>query len=118
MSRRIFARPGLGRGLAWLFSVALFAAAAAGQPPEMPPSVVRFTEARSHDVHRTISLTGSVESRRESVVATEVAGVVSRLHAREGDRVKRGEPLAGLRSEEIRLRLEAARGQLQEAEAR
>jgi RND family efflux transporter MFP subunit len=104
--------------LAWLFSVALFAAAAAGQPPEMPPSPVRYTEARSHDVHRTISLTGSVESRRESVVATEVAGVVSRLHAREGDRVKRGEPLAGLRSEEIRLRLEAARGQLQEADAR
>jgi RND family efflux transporter MFP subunit len=84
----------------------------------MPPSPVRFTEARSHDARRTISLTGSVESRRSSLVATEVAGLVSRLHAREGDRVKRGEALVELRSEEIRLRLDAARGQLQEAEAR
>lgn len=94
------------------------AAPAAGQPPGMPPSPVRFTEARSHDVRRTVSLSGSVQSRRASLVATEVAGVVSRLYAREGDAVKRGDALAGLRSEEIRLRLEAARGQLQEAEAR
>ena len=84
----------------------------------MPPAPVRFTEARSHEVRRTISLTGSVESRRASLVATEVAGAVSRLYAREGDRVKRGAALVGLRSEGIRLRLEAARGQLQEAEAR
>jgi len=104
--------------VAWLLLAGGFAGAAAGQPPEMPPSPVRFTEARSHDVRRTISLTGSVASRRASLVATEVAGVVSHLHAREGDRVKRGAALAGLRSEEIRLRLEAARGQLQEAEAR
>ena len=79
MSRRVFARSGLGTGLAWLVSVGGFAAAAAGQPPEMPPSPVRFTEARSHDVRRTISLTGSVASRRASLVATEVAGVVARL---------------------------------------
>ncbi len=116
MSRGIFARPGLV--FAYGLSICAFAGAAAGQPPEMPPAPVRFTEARSHDVRRTISLTGSVESRRASLVATEVAGAVSRLYAREGDRVKRGAALVGLRSEGIRLRLEAARGQLQEAEAR
>lgn len=104
--------------LAWLLAAVAFGGAAFAQPPGMPPSPVRFTEARSHDLRRTISLTGSVESRRASLVATEVAGVVSRLYAREGDQVKRGAALAGLRSEEIRLRLEAARGQLQEAEAR
>ena len=104
--------------ICWLVSTAALAGAAAGQPPEMPPSPVRFTEARGQDVRQTIPLTGSVSSRRASLVATEVAGVVARLHAREGDPVKRGEALAGLRSEEIRLRLEAARGQLQEAEAR
>ena len=104
--------------LACALLLGLVAGPAAAQPPEMPPAPVRFTEARAHDVRRTISLTGSVESRRTSVVATEVAGAVSRLYAREGDHVERGAALAGLRSEEIRLRLEAARGQLQEAEAR
>ena len=106
------------RGLGWLASAGLFAAAATAQPPEMPPSPVRFTEARSHEVRQTVSLTGSVASRRASLVATEVAGVVARLRARDGDRVERGAALVDLRSDEIRLRLEAARGQLQEAEAR
>ena len=118
MSGRDLLRPGPRIGLACLLAAAGLAAVAAAQPPEMPPAPVRFTEARSLDVRRTISLTGSVESRRASLVATEVAGVVARLHAREGDEVERGAPLAALRSEEIRLRLEAARGQLQEAEAR
>ncbi len=118
MSRGLPARSGANTVAAWLLTAGLFAAAAAAQPPEMPPSPVRFTEARSHDVRRTISLTGSVDSRRASLVATEVAGAVSRLYAREGDRVERGAPLVGLRAEEIRLRLEAARGQLQEAAAR
>jgi RND family efflux transporter MFP subunit len=108
----------LARALVPSLGAALVAGAAAGQPPEMPPSPVRYVMALNHDVRPTISLTGSVDSRRSSLVATEVAGVVARLEAREGDRVGRGEPLAGLRSEEIRLRLEAARGQLQEAEAR
>ncbi len=111
-------RSRLGRGLGWLFVAAAVATAATAQRPEMPPAPVRFTEARSHDVRRTISLTGSVESRRSSVVATEVAGAVARLRAREGDSVERGAALVDLRADEIRLRLEAARGQLQEAEAR
>ena len=118
MSGTVFVRPGPASGLTGLLLIAAAASTAVAQPPEMPPAPVRFTEARGHEVRRTISLTGSVESRRSSVVATEVAGAVSRLYAREGDQGKRGAPLAGLRSEEIRLRLEAARGQLQEAEAR
>lgn len=118
MSRGTPLRRGHKTAFAGLLVAVVSAAAATSQPPEMPPSPVRFTEARHHDLRRTISLTGSVASRRSSLVATEVAGAVSRLFAREGDRVKRGAPLAGLRSEEIRLRLEAARGQLQEAEAR
>ena len=104
--------------LACALLLGVVAGPAVAQPPEMPPAPVRFTEARAHEVRRTISLTGSVESRRTSVVATEVAGAVARLYAREGDPVERGAAIAGLRSEEVRLRLEAARGQLQEAEAR
>ncbi len=99
-------------------SVLAIAGAAAAQPPDMPPSPVGFSTARSHAVRGTLALTGTVESRRTSLVATEVAGVVEQLAARDGDRVRRGGALVRLRATDVRLRLEAARGQLQEAEAR
>lgn len=85
------------------------------QPPATP---VRHTEARQHQVRGSLALTGSVESRRISVVASEVEGVVEALLAREGDRVNRGEPLVRLRRTNLELRLQAVRGQLQEADAR
>ncbi len=84
-------------------------------PPAAP---VRFTEAREYQVRRSVILTGSVESRRISVVASEVEGVVEQLMAREGDQVKKGQPLVKLRRTNLQLRLAAERGQLQEAEAR
>ena len=87
-----------------------------GQGP--PAAPVRFTEARQHQVRRSLALTGSVESRRISVVASEVEGVVEQLVAREGDQVDKGHILVKLRRTNLRLRLDAVRGQLQEAEAR
>lgn len=83
-----------------------------------PATPVRFTEAREHAVRESIALTGSVESRRSSVVASEVEGIVAQLVARDGDKVGKGAPLVRLRSTTVRLRLEAIRGQLQEAQAR
>lgn len=82
-------------------------AAWAQGPPATP---VRFTEARQHQVRRSIALSGSVESRRISVVASEVEGVVERLVAREGDLVAKGDPLVKLRKTTIQLRLQAVRG--------
>lgn len=84
-------------------------------PPATP---VRFTVARQHPVQRSMALTGSVESRRISVVASEVEGVVEQLVAREGDLVGKGRPMVKLRRTNLQLRLDAVQGQLQEAEAR
>ena len=50
---------------------------------EMPPTPVGFTAAIEHEVRSAISLTGTVESRRESLVAAEVAGVVVQLAVQE-----------------------------------
>ena len=83
-----------------------------------PTAQVRYSLARDHPVRDAIALTGSVESRRSSIVASEVEGIVERLIAREGDRVERRDPLVELRGTTVRLRLEAVRGQLEEAEAR
>lgn len=82
------------------------------------PAPVRTTEARELDLVRSVRLTGSVESRRSSVVASEVEGLVQQLAAREGDRVQKGAPLVRLRRDNTALRLEAVQGQLKEAEAR
>ena len=87
-----------------------------GQGP--PATPVRHTEARLHQVKGSLALTGSVESRRISVVASEVEGIVEQLVAREGDRVDKGQPLVKLRPTNVELRLQAIRGQLQEAVAR
>lgn len=82
------------------------------------PVAVRFTEAINKDLRGSVELTGTVESREASVVASEVEGIVDTLHAREGELVRRGAPIASLRAEDLRLRMRALEGDLQEANAR
>lgn len=103
-------------GLAAL--AAVVPAAAQEGPPEMPPMPVRFTAAITAEVRGTVELSGTIRSRRASVVASEVEGVVVELAARQGDRVRRGAPLVKLRTVTARLRLRAAEGELKEAQAR
>ncbi len=103
------------------FAALLLAAASAplgAQGPPMPAAPVGYAEAVNRPVRRSIELTGSVEPRDASLVASEVAGLVVALPAREGDRVRRGQALVRLRDETARLRLQAAQGQLEEARAR
>jgi RND family efflux transporter MFP subunit len=83
-----------------------------------PVTPVRVTRAIEHDVRSSLRLTGTVESRRSSLVASEIAGIVTSLHAREGDLVQRGAPLARLRSDNMELRLQSAQQELREAKAR
>jgi membrane fusion protein (multidrug efflux system) len=83
-----------------------------------PASPVRYTEAREHPVRQSLRLPGTVEAPNLSPVATEVEGLVVELLAREGSHVARGEPLAQLRTTNLKLRLRSARGQLKEAQAR
>lgn len=109
-------RPILAAFLGLLGLSAVIGPAAA--QPGMGPAAVGYTEARRHDVARTVRLTGSVEARSASVVASEVAGLVTQLAAREGDTVGRGAPLVRLRRENLELRLAARQADLKEAEAR
>lgn len=88
------------------------------QAQEMPPTPVRVTPAQQHSLKRTIELSGVVESRGSSVLASEIGGIVEELFAREGEQVRAGTPIVRLRSEDLRLRLEAARGDFEEARAR
>lgn len=85
---------------------------------DLPPAVVRFTEALGHDVRHTIRLSGTVESPTSSMVATEVAGPVQELRAREGTAVRQGEVLAVLSSTNLDLQLQALQALIKEARAR
>lgn len=84
----------------------------------MPPSPVKYTEVQEYSVHRTIQLPGTVLSRTLSLVAGEVPGLVIELSAREGDTVRKGQPLAQLRTQRLELQRDAAVAQLKEAESR
>jgi len=84
----------------------------------MPPSPVRYTEAKEYPVRRTITLPGSIESRTVSVVASEVEGEGVEMRAREGDTVKRGAPLARLRTTNLELQLQSSEAQRKEAQSR
>lgn len=95
----------------------LLAPAALAQPDEGPVPV-KYTEARQGEVRSTVELTGTVEARRTSVVASEVEGKVVSLEARQGDRVEQGAVLARLRRENLRLRLEAVAASHEESKAR
>ncbi len=85
---------------------------------EQPPAPVRVTRAISAEVRRTVELSGSVEARQSSLVATEVAGLIVKIFAREGDRVQAGQPLVRLRQVNINLRLRAKEGEVDEARSR
>lgn len=94
-----------------------FAPAAWGQGRGEQPAVVRYTEALEAPVEQSAQLPGRAEAPHSSVLASEVAGLVTALKAREGDRVAQGQILATLQTTSLELSLAAARGRLKEAQA-
>lgn len=98
------------------FTILVSTPPAIAQAP--PASPVRYTEARSHDVQRDVKLPGTVISRHQSVVASEVAGRVRSVDAREGREVSEGDVLARVDPRNLQLQVHALDGQLAEASAR
>lgn len=86
--------------------------------PGQGPAPVGWTEAREHSIRRSVTLSGTVDTRRTSVVASEVAGLVTELAVREGDPVRRGQRLVRLRQEDLELQMRARQADLVEAKAR
>jgi RND family efflux transporter MFP subunit len=109
----------VGRPVRARIALAVLAAlSAGGLRAQMPASPVRYVEARQQSVASDVILPGTVESRMASTVASEVAGLVIELSAREGDTVRRGQPVAKLRRENLELRLAESRADLKETAAR
>lgn len=83
--------------------------ALAQEKKKAPPAVpVKAAPVLKKVVKDTISLIGTTKPIRESVVASEVSGLVEAFYVKAGDFVTRGTPLAVLGSTGVRLRLKGA----------
>jgi membrane fusion protein (multidrug efflux system) len=107
------------RSRALALSLLLLSAACSGPgeqaiAPAPPVEVVRVEGQR---VVERIQATGDLIPREEATVASEVQGLVTKLHVDEGDAIARGEALLEIDPERRRLELAAKQARVEEAEA-
>ena len=91
---------------------------AAPPPSGPPPAPVRVAPVLQQEVKQTVTLVGTVEPWKRSVVASEVEGLVQAFPAEEGMAVTRGQLLASLRTDTLRIRFDSASALYREAAAR
>lgn len=101
----------------------LLAAALAAPGLQAEPARVTAVEVQRQPWVDTLSLTGTLTSPRDATLTPRVSGLVETIHADAGRRVAAGDPLVELDRtldeltlERLRAELEAARGELAEAE--
>lgn len=84
-----------------------------GSPPPVPVEVAPVIE---QEVTTSVTLIGTGEAWLETIIASEEAGLVSRMMVEEGDVVKKGQPVCEQVSTQLALRIESARADLAEAQ--
>ncbi|MDP2862028.1 MAG: efflux RND transporter periplasmic adaptor subunit [Desulfobacterales bacterium] len=82
-----------------------------GKKPDQQITPVRVSAVEMKTVSEQVSLIGTAEAAAESMVASEVSGIVEHFPAKEGDFVKKGQLIVKLGSEEVDLRIKGARAQ-------
>jgi RND family efflux transporter MFP subunit len=103
---RSFIRTLILGSLAIFFATIITPWALAQEKKKAPPAVpVKAAPVLKKAVKDQISLIGTTKPIRESVVASEVSGLVEAFYVKAGDFVTRGTPLAELGSTSVRLRL-------------
>ncbi|TNE62465.1 MAG: efflux RND transporter periplasmic adaptor subunit [Alphaproteobacteria bacterium] len=107
------------RGLmtASLVAVAAFSLPATAQQPQQPPALVEVDAARSAMMAPQTFVPGTVVSRNDSRIASEINGQVTWVAA-EGSLVKQGEPIARIDDRNLKLQLERNKSQVKRLEAR
>jgi RND family efflux transporter MFP subunit len=101
------------------FTILLSAAACSGREEQAvaPPPPVEVALVEGQRVVERIQATGDLIPREEATVASEVPGLVTKLHVDEGDAVTRGFALLEIDPERRRLELDARAARAEEAEA-
>ena len=91
---------------------------AAQSPQGRPPSPVRVATVAQQEVQRSVTLVGTVEPWKRSLVAAEIQGLVVEFLVEEGMLVTRGQALARLRTTRLNIRLNSALASHREAKTR
>jgi len=109
----------MSRSRASAFAVLLFAAACSGPDEQAiaPPPPVEVVRVEGQRVVERIQATGDLIPREEATVASEVQGLVTKLHVDEGDAIARGAALLEIDPERRRLELASRQARVEEAEA-
>jgi membrane fusion protein, multidrug efflux system len=76
---------------------------------------VKVVRPHRGDIVQSIHATTSIEAKHEADVYSKVVGLCHRIFVEEGDFVRKGDPLAKLDDEEIRLAVEQAEARLHKA---
>lgn len=78
---------------------------------------VKVFKVRRERITEKITYTGTLEARTKINITPEVGGKIARIHVQAGDRVAKGQLLAELETESIRLQLKQAEAAVAVAEA-
>lgn len=113
------------RAAAALAVVAIIAAAGACKKPAAKAAAdetfgaapVKVFKARRQKITQKITYTGTLEAWTKINITPETGGKIARIHVQEGDRVAKGQLLAELETESIRLQLKQAEAGVAVAEA-
>ena len=90
----------------------------AAQPPKgRPPTPVRVAAATQKEVQRSVSLVGTAQPWKRSVVASEVAGLVKTFTVKAGQFVGKGKLLANLGTDALEILLDSRVASQREAKA-
>ncbi len=87
-------------------------------PKDRPPTPVRVAPVLKQAIQQTVTLVGTVEPWKRSIVASEIGGVVRDFPAKEGRMVTQGQLLAHLRVETLEIQFDAASSSHREAKTR
>jgi membrane fusion protein, multidrug efflux system len=91
--------------------------AAAAKKPEVQAIPVEVEPVRRRSIAASYSGTASLEAPHEAQVVAKTSGVLLKLEAEEGDRVRRGQVLARIDPERARLEVQRAEATLRKLEA-
>lgn len=91
---------------------------AAPPPPGRPPSPVRVAPVLKQLIQQSVTLVGTVEPWKRSIVASEIKGLVQVFPVAEGMEVTKGQLLARLRTETLNIQMDSALASHREARTR
>jgi len=100
-----------------VFCCAIWLAATAGASGQMPTAEVVVAQAEIRELPSTMTLVGTVEPLKRSLVGSEIAGIVASMPVRQGDHIEQNALILSLNDDALRWQLAEARASLQAAEA-